>query len=156
MGNADGTTYRSVSLRVNGRVYNVSVKDNEILLDVLRDKLHLTGTKKGCELGVCGACTVLIDGQPVNSCLVLACAQQGRDITTIEGLEQGGTLHPIQRAFVHEGTIQCGYCTPGMVVSAKALIDRNPDPSDEEIRTALSGSLCRCTGYTSIIRAVKN
>jgi 4-hydroxybenzoyl-CoA reductase subunit alpha len=148
--------HRSIELRVNGRTYNVSVKDNEILLDVLRDKLHLTGTKKGCELGVCGACTVLIDGEPVNSCLVLASSQEGHDITTIEGLEQDGTLHPIQKSFINEGAIQCGYCTPGMILSARALIDRNPDPSDDEIKTALSGSLCRCTGYTAIMRAVKN
>jgi len=156
LGSAEGSRYRSISLRVNGRTYNVAVKDNETLLDVLRDKLRLTGTKKGCELGVCGACTVLIDGEAVNSCLLLASAQQGREITTIEGLERDGNLNPIQKAFIHEGAIQCGYCTPGMVISAKALIDSNPDPSDEEIRTALSGSLCRCTGYTSIIRAVKN
>jgi 4-hydroxybenzoyl-CoA reductase alpha subunit len=156
LGNREETRYRSISLLVNGRTYNVAVKANETLLDVLRDRLRLTGTKKGCELGVCGACTVLIDGEPVNSCLLLASAQQGREITTIEGLERDGALHPVQKAFVHEGAIQCGYCTPGMIISAKALIDRNPCPSDEEIRTALSGSLCRCTGYTGIIRAVKN
>lgn len=156
MEKTNATEYRSISLRVNGRTYNVSVKDNEILLDVLRDKLHLTGTKKGCELGVCGACTILIDDEPANSCLVLASSVKGHDITTIEGIEHGGVLHPLQRAFIHEGAIQCGYCTPGMVISAKALIDRNPDPSVEEIKTALGGNLCRCTGYTSIIRAVKN
>ncbi|MFH1313651.1 MAG: molybdopterin cofactor-binding domain-containing protein [Candidatus Eisenbacteria bacterium] len=156
MGAAGATVYRNIELRVNGRTYNVSVKDNEILLDVLRDKLRLTGTKKGCELGVCGACTVLIDGEPVNSCIVLASSQEGHDITTIEGLERDGTLHPIQKSFIREGAIQCGYCTPGMILSAKALIDRSPDPSDEEIKTALSGNLCRCTGYTAIIRAVKN
>jgi 4-hydroxybenzoyl-CoA reductase alpha subunit len=156
LGDGAKIIHRSISLRVNGRTYNVSVKDNETLLDVLRDKLHLTGTKKGCELGVCGACTVLIDGEPVNSCLILASQQEDRDITTIEGLERDGVLDPIQKSFISEGAIQCGYCTPGMILSAKALIDRNPDPSDEDIRTALSGNLCRCTGYTSIIRAVKN
>lgn len=156
MANQDAGDYRSISLRVNGRTYNVAVKHNEVLLDVLRDRLHLTGTKKGCELGVCGACTVLVDGEPVNSCLVLASAQHGREITTIEGLAHEGILHPLQQAFVHEGAIQCGYCTPGAILSAKALIDRNPDPSEEEIKAALSGNLCRCTGYTRIIRAVKN
>jgi aerobic-type carbon monoxide dehydrogenase small subunit (CoxS/CutS family) len=156
LGDGGATVHRNIVLRVNGQTYNVSVKDNEILLDVLRDKLHLTGTKKGCELGVCGACTVLIDGEPVNSCLVLASAQEGHDITTIEGLERDGVLHPIQQAFINEGAIQCGYCTPGMILSARALVDRSPDPSEDDIRTALSGSLCRCTGYTAIIRAVKN
>jgi len=153
---SDHPRYKNVTLKVNGQIYNVSVKDNETLLDVIRDKLHLTGTKKGCDLGVCGACTVLIDGEPMNSCLLLASTMQGREITTIEGVATDGALHPIQRAFVHEGAIQCGYCTPGMVISAKALIDENPDPSDEEIKNALSGNLCRCTGYTGIIRAVKN
>jgi len=153
---SDHPRYKNVTLKVNGQIYNVSVKDNETLLDVIRDKLHLTGTKKGCDLGVCGACTVLIDGEPMNSCLLFASTMQGREITTIEGVATDGALHPIQRAFVHEGAIQCGYCTPGMVISAKALIDENPDPSDEEIKNALSGNLCRCTGYTGIIRAVKN
>jgi 4-hydroxybenzoyl-CoA reductase subunit alpha len=154
--NQDESGYGNITLEVNGRIYNVSVRDNETLLDVLRDKLRLTGTKKGCDLGVCGACTVLVDGEPMNSCLLLASTMQGRRITTIEGIAEDGRLHPLQHAFVQEGAIQCGFCTPGMVVSAKALIDRNPDPSDEEIKDALSGNLCRCTGYTGIIRAVKN
>ncbi|MEW5937287.1 MAG: molybdopterin cofactor-binding domain-containing protein [Candidatus Thermoplasmatota archaeon] len=150
------SSYRAISLRVNGQTHHLSVKDNATLLDVLRDHLHLTGTKKGCELGVCGACTVLLDGQPVNSCLVLACTVEGHEITTIEGLERDGVMHPIQRAFVEEGAVQCGYCTPGMIMSAKALIDRSPDPTEEEIKNALGGNLCRCTGYSAIIRAVKH
>jgi 4-hydroxybenzoyl-CoA reductase alpha subunit len=153
---SDESRYRNIALNVNGQNYNVSVKDNETLLDVLRDKLHLTGTKKGCDLGVCGACTVLVDGEPMNSCLLLACTMEGRGIATIEGIARDGKLHPIQRAFVEEGAIQCGFCTPGMVISAKSLVDNNPDPPDEEVKGALSGNLCRCTGYTGILRAVKN
>ena len=148
--------YRIVVLKVNGEEHSVAVKEGETLLDVLRDKLRLTGTKKGCNLGVCGACTVLINGDPKNSCLLLAAACEGAEITIIEGVAQDGRLHPLQRSFINHGAIQCGFCTPGMVLSALALIQCNPDPSEEEIKEALSGNLCRCTGYTSIIKAVKN
>ena len=148
--------HRIVTLKVNGEEHSVAVKDGETLLDVLRDKLRLTGTKKGCNLGVCGACTVLVNGQPKNSCLLLAAACEGDEIKTIEGVAKEGTLHPVQRAFVNHGAIQCGFCTPGMVISALSLITHNPDPSEEEIKEALSGNLCRCTGYTRIIEAVKS
>ncbi|MFQ6109893.1 MAG: molybdopterin-dependent oxidoreductase, partial [Candidatus Aminicenantales bacterium] len=148
--------FNIITLRVNGEEHAVAVKEGETLLDVLREKLRLTGTKKGCNLGVCGACTVLVDGEPKNSCLLLASACEGTEITTIEGIAQGGKLHPLQRSFINHGAIQCGFCTPGMVVSAYALIQRNPNPSEEEIREALSGNLCRCTGYTRIIKAVKS
>jgi len=148
--------HRLVVLKVNGEEYSVAVKGGETLLDVLRDKLRLTGTKKGCNLGVCGACTVLVDGEPENSCLLLAAACQGAEITTVEGIANQGTLHPLQQAFINHGAVQCGFCTPGMILSAVALIKRNPDPIEAEIREALSGNLCRCTGYTRIIEAVKN
>jgi len=146
---------RSQTLKVNGQEYSVAIDSGETLLDVLRDKLRLTGTKKGCNLGDCGACTVLIDGEAMNSCLLLASEMQGREITTIEGLEPNGELTPLQKAFVNEGAIQCGFCTPGAVMSATALIEKNPDPTDDEIRDALTGNLCRCTGYMGILRAVK-
>ena len=146
---------RSIQMNVNGEIYEVSVKPNETLLDVLRDKLDLTGTKKGCDTGQCGACTVLLEGKPVNSCLVLAVEAHGKDILTIEGLARNGHLHPLQTAFVQEGAVQCGYCTPGMLLSAKALLDENPKPSDEAIKKAIEGNLCRCTGYTGIIKAIQ-
>jgi len=152
----DKGQHRIIVLKVNGEEHSVAVKDGEILLDVLRDKLSLTGTKKGCNLGVCGACTVLIDGEPKNSCLLLASSYEGKEITTIEGIVRDGRLHPLQRAFLNHGAIQCGFCTPGMVMSTLALIRQNPDPTEEEIKEALSGNLCRCTGYTRIIEAVKN
>ncbi len=147
---------RIVVLQVNGEEYTVAAKDGETLLDVLRDKLRLTGTKKGCNLGVCGACTVLVDGVPKNSCLLLAASCQGVEITTIEGLAQEGKLHPLQRAFINHGAVQCGFCSPGMILSAASLIKQNPDPSEAEIREALAGNLCRCTGYVRIMEAVKN
>ena len=143
-----------VSITVNGRAHEVAVKPGATLLDVLRDELRLTGTKQGCELGDCGACTVLLDGKAVNSCLTLALEADGRNVETIEGISDGDGLHPIQRAFVETGAIQCGFCTPGVVVRSKALLDANPQPTDHEIRTALSGNLCRCTGYSKIIEAV--
>ncbi|UCF78691.1 MAG: molybdopterin-dependent oxidoreductase [Candidatus Eiseniibacteriota bacterium] len=148
--------HRLIVLKVNGESYPLAVRDGDTLLDVLRDKLRLTGTKKGCDLGACGACTVLLDGEPRNSCLILAAACEGKEITTIEGIGKDGGLHPVQRAFVNHGAIQCGFCTSGMVMSAVALVERNPDPTAAEIREALSGNLCRCTGYGRIVEAVKN
>jgi carbon-monoxide dehydrogenase small subunit len=123
-------------------------------LDFLRDDLNLTGTKKGCDQGSCGACTVLVDGKPINACLVLAMEVDGREILTIEGLSKGKELHPLQEAFIHYGAVQCGYCTPGMILSAKALLDENPCPTEEEVRVAISGNLCRCTGYRKIVDAI--
>jgi len=145
-----------IVLHINGEDRSVAVRDGETLLGVLRDKLRLTGTKKGCDRGVCGACTVLIDGEPKNSCCLLAAACEGFEITTIEGIARDGKLHPLQRAFISHGAVQCGYCSPGMILSALSLIEMNPDPSDEEIKEALSGNLCRCTGYSKILAAVKN
>ena len=142
-------------LKVNGLEYRVLTEPTRTLLEVLREDLGLTGTKLGCGEGDCGACTVLLDGKAVNSCLVLATNVPGHEVTTIEGLARDGELHPLQKAFVQEGAVQCGYCTPGMVLSAKALLDANPDPDEEEIRAALSGNLCRCTGYVRIVRAVQ-
>ncbi len=143
------------TLNVNGQIHRLAVDPGETLLDALRDKLRLTGTKKGCNVGDCGACTVLVDGEAMNSCLLLAAEMEGKAITTIEGLARNGELSPIQQAFVHEGAIQCGFCTPGMVVSATALLNRDPAPSTDEIKEALAGNLCRCTGYAGILRAVQ-
>ena len=145
----------SRTLAVNGDTYTVAIEPGETLLDVLREKLRLTGTKKGCNVGDCGACTVLVDGEPMNSCLLLASELEGKAITTIEGLAKDGELSPVQKAFVHEGGIQCGFCTPGMVISATALLDKSPSPTTDEIKEALSGNLCRCTGYSGILRAVQ-
>ncbi|NIS88548.1 MAG: molybdopterin-dependent oxidoreductase, partial [Woeseiaceae bacterium] len=144
------------TLNVNGRQYTVAIDDGETLVDVLRDKLQLTGAKKGCGQGDCGACTVLIDDEAVNSCLVLASTVNDKAITTIEGLDESGELTALQKSFVNEGGMQCGFCTPGMVMSASALLRNKPDPATEEIKEALVGNLCRCTGYTGIMRAVQN
>ncbi len=144
-----------IVLKVNGKEYSLEVKPNEILLNVLRDRLHLTGTKYGCGIGECGACMVLLNGRPIASCQTLAVCQSGQEITTIEGLAQNGKLHPLQEAFVDEGAVQCGYCTSGMILSAKALLDKNPDPTTDEIQEAIRGNLCRCTGYVNIIKAIK-
>ena len=144
-----------ITLTVNGEPYEALVKPNSTLLDVLRDQLELTGTKRGCDTGDCGSCTVIMDGRPVNACLVLALKADGKEITTIEGLAEGTKLHPIQEAFVEYGAIQCGFCTPGMVLSAKALLDRNPKPSEEEIKTGIASNLCRCTGYIKIVEAIQ-
>ncbi|MDR7402952.1 MAG: (2Fe-2S)-binding protein [Armatimonadota bacterium] len=143
-----------MTLRVNGGAYRVRAEAARTLLEVLREDLGLTGTKCGCDEGDCGACTVLLDGEPVNACLVLAVHAQGREITTVEGLADG-RWHPVQEAFAAEGAVQCGFCTPGMLLSAVALLARNPDPAEEDIRRGLSGNLCRCTGYVRIVRAVR-
>ena len=154
--NKNNIQHHVIVLHVNNEEHSVAVKDGETLLEVLREKLRLTGTKKGCNMGVCGACTILLDGEPKNSCLLLASACQGYNITTIEGIAVNGKLHPLQRSFINHGAVQCGYCSPGMILSAYALIQKNPDPSDEDIKDALAGNLCRCTGYIKILEAVKN
>ena len=143
-----------IELKVNGETYGLAVEPWRTLQAVLRDNLGLTGAKDACSTGDCGACTVIMDGKPVVSCLVLAVEAQGKEILTIEGLAQKGQLHPLQEAFIELGAIQCGYCTPGMILSAKALLDENPKPSEAEVKNAISGNLCRCTGYTKIIEAI--
>jgi aerobic carbon-monoxide dehydrogenase small subunit len=143
-----------IQLTINGQPVEAVVEPNRTLLQLLREDLGLTGTKHGCGLGDCGACTVILDGQPVNSCLVLAIQANGGEVLTIEGLAENGKLHPIQQAFVDRGAIQCGFCTPGMILSAKALLDANPKPTEQEIRMAISGNLCRCTGYQKIVEAI--
>jgi carbon-monoxide dehydrogenase small subunit len=140
---------------VNGRTHEVSAHPAERLLDVLRERIGLTGAKEGCGTGQCGACTVLMDGRPVLACMMFVADAADREITTIEGLAPPGELHPLQRAFVDHGAVQCGFCTPGMILSAKALLDENPKPSDDEIARALAGNLCRCTGYRKILDAVR-
>lgn len=143
-----------ITLKVNGKQYDLNVKPNMTLIEVIRDELKLTGTKESCGMGECGACTVIMNGKTVDSCLVLAPQADGAEITTIEGIGES-ELHPVQKAFIDEWAIQCGYCTPGMVMSAVSLLDKNPNPTEDEIREALSGNLCRCTGYAKIIRAVE-
>ena len=150
-------TKELLRLRVNGEAHVVAAEPHHTLLEVLREELQLTGTKHGCELGECGACTVLVDGVPVLSCLTLpAQMSDGAEVTTVEGLAAGATLHPLQTAFAEEGAAQCGYCTPGMLMAAKALLDENPRPSRDEIAHAISGNLCRCTGYTAIYEAIES
>ena len=143
-------------MTVNGEEVVMPVEPSAMLVEVLRDRLELTGTKVACGEGECGACTVLLDGEPVNSCLVPAVKAQGREVTTVEGLAAPGNLHPLQKAFVEHGAVQCGYCTPGMLMSAQALLDRNPAPTEDEIRLAISGNLCRCTGYAKIVEAISS
>lgn len=143
-----------IQLTVNGEQVRVDVRPDETLLDVLRSRLKLTGTKKGCGKGDCGTCTVLLNGRAVRSCLVLAPTANGKDVLTVEGLARDGKLHPLQETFLEEGAVQCGFCTPGMLISAKALLDEVEEPTEEEIKMGLSGNLCRCTGYTKIISAV--
>lgn len=144
-----------IEFSLNDRPVAVDVDPGITLLDLLREHLHLTGTKKSCGIGECGACTVIVDGEPVNSCLFLAGQAEGKSIYTVEGLAQDGELNRLQKSFLENHAVQCGFCTPGMLMSAKALLLRNPHPTDEEIRRALSGNLCRCTGYESIIQAVR-
>jgi len=146
---------KQIKLKVNGFEYPVLIKPHWTLLDVLRDEIGLTGTKKGCDRGECGACTVIMNGEAVLSCLVLAIQCQGKEILTIEGLARDGRLDPLQDAFVKQGAIQCGFCTPGMIMASRALLNKDPRPSEEEIKRGLSGNLCRCTGYTKIIAAVQ-
>ena len=145
---------RTITLNVNGTDYNITVDTNRTLADVLRYQLGLTGTKQGCGRGNCGTCTVLVNGKAVNSCLVLAVEMVGRNIVTIEGLAHDGKLHPIQDAFIRHGAVQCGYCTPGLILTTKAFLDENPKPSEEEVRAAITGNICRCTGYVKVVKAI--
>lgn len=141
---------------VNDKTYSIDVEPDMRLIDALRYKLGLTGVKEGCGEGECGACTIIMDGQAVNSCLVMAVQARGKKIITIEGLEKNGELDPLQKAFIENGAVQCGYCTPGMIMSAKALLLKNPNPTEEEIREAIAGNICRCTGYNNIVKAIKS
>ena len=145
---------KQINLKVNGEEQQVEIEPNRLLLQVLRDNLGLTGTKEGCSIGVCGACSVIIDGRLVSSCLTLAAGCAGKNIETIEGLAQDGKLHPLQQAFIEYGGFQCGICTPGQIMAAKALLDENPNPSEDEVKEWMSGNLCRCTGYYKILEAV--
>ena len=145
---------RPIKLRINGRDVEVWIEPDDLLLDVLRERLSLTGARRGCETSYCGACSVIIGNKIVHSCLVLAISAQGQEITTIEGLAENGQLHPLQEAFIRHGSFQCGYCTPGMILAAKALLNSNPHPTEEEIKRSLDGNLCRCTGYQKIIQAI--
>ena len=146
---------RRIKLRVNGQEHELFVDTKITLVDLLREEMGLTGTNKGCSTGECGACTVIKDGDAVNSCLVLAVDADGADITTIEGLAQNGNLDPLQQAFIDEGAVQCGFCTPGMILVAKDFLRKNPSPEEEDYSTAISGNLCRCTGYVKIVNAIK-
>lgn len=146
---------REITLRVNGSEETLAINDADTLLEVLRDRLKLWSVREGCGVGACGTCTVLMEGRPVSSCFLLAARAAGHEIITLEGLGEGRALHPIQQAFVQERALQCAYCTPGFVLSVKALLEENPNPSDDEIREYLSGNLCRCAGYADILRAVR-
>ncbi len=147
---------KKIQMTLNGKSITLEVSAHRLLLDLLRDEIGLIGTKEGCGTGDCGACTVFLNGKPVNSCLILSGELDGADIVTIEGLKIGPELHPIQKAFIQDGGAQCGYCTPGMLMMAKAFLDENLSPTEEEIRFALSGNLCRCTGYAKIVQAVQD
>lgn len=146
----------NIAININGKRISLEVDSDQTLLDAIREELELTGTKKGCEQGDCGACTVLLNGKPINSCLVLAVQADGQEISTIEGMASDEGLHPIQEAFIEHGAVQCGFCTPAMVLNTKALLDENSDPGKEEIKQAISGTLCRCTGYVQIIDAIQS
>ena len=145
-----------MTFTINGEIYEGEIDVRRTLLEVLRENFGLTGTKKGCNEGECGTCTVLLDGKPVSSCLVLAVEAQGRMIETVEGLEQNGELHRLQQAFIEHGAFQCGFCTPGVLMAAKGLLNENPKPSEEEVRRAIAGNLCRCTGYNKYVEAILN
>jgi carbon-monoxide dehydrogenase small subunit len=147
---------KKIRVTLNGKRTELDVPTHRLLLDLLRDEIGLTGTKEGCGTGDCGACTVLLNGKPVNSCLIFSGELDGADVVTIEGLKIGPELHPVQQAFIQDGGVQCGYCTSGMLMMSKALLDENPDPSEEDIRFAISGNLCRCTGYAKIVKAVQD
>jgi len=147
---------KKITLNINNKLYEMEIAPNRILADLLREDLGLTGTKKSCEIGVCGSCTVLLDGAAVNSCLILAVDCEGKKITTIEGVSQNEKLDRLQESFVDTGAVQCGFCTPGMILSAKALLTVNPKPTEFEIRKAIAGNLCRCTGYAKIVEAIKS
>jgi carbon-monoxide dehydrogenase small subunit len=146
---------KMIRLEINKETYEVEVENRRTLLEVIRDDLHLMGTKKMCDMGECGSCTVIMDGLAVNSCLVLALDAEGKKIETIEGVAKGDQLHPIQEAFVNQGAVQCGFCTPGMVMTTKAFLEKNPNPTEEEIKIAISGNFCRCTGYVRIVEAIR-
>jgi carbon-monoxide dehydrogenase small subunit len=143
-----------IQLKVNDEIYEVAVHPHRTLLEVLREELDLTGTKRACNIGDCGSCTVILEGKPVVSCLTLAVEADGKDIFTVEGLAQDGEMHPLQKSFVERGAVQCGFCTPGMLMSAKALLDENPNSVEGEVRIAIAGNLCRCTGYVKIVEAI--
>lgn len=146
---------RLITLTVNGTPYEVAVEPRQSLLQLLREELHLTGTKEGCSEGECGACTVILDGKTVDACLIFALEAQGHAVVTIEGLAQGDQLHPVQKAFAEHGAVQCGFCTPGMILAAKALLDSQPHPTEDQIRQGIAGNLCRCTGYVKIVEAIQ-
>lgn len=143
-----------LTLKVNGKHYSVRVTAGDLLVDVLREQIGFTGVKKGCDVGVCGACTITLDGKAVKSCLTLALQARGKEVLTIEGLARDGHLHPIQQSFIDHAAVQCGFCTPGMIMSAKALLDEKPNPTEDDVKVAISGNLCRCTGYLAIKRAI--
>jgi carbon-monoxide dehydrogenase small subunit len=145
---------KTIQLSINGRHYTVDVEPHWTLLDMLRNELGMLGTKRGCDKGDCGTCTVLVNGRPVNACLYLAVRANSKEILTVEGLETDEGLHPLQKAFLQKGAVQCGFCTPGMLMTAVSLLDENPSPSEEEVRCAISGNLCRCTGYQHIVEAI--
>lgn len=145
-----------IKLNVNHRKYDLDIQPNALLVDVIRDVLGLTGTKKGCEIGECGACTIIMDGKAINACLVLAIQAEGSVVLTIEGIANNGNLHPVQKAFLEHDAVHCGYCSPGMILSAVCLLEQNPNPTDYEIKEAIAGNLCRCTGYQQIIEAIKS
>ncbi|MBN1850108.1 MAG: (2Fe-2S)-binding protein [Deltaproteobacteria bacterium] len=147
-------TLKEITFTINGQVQTLTIQPWRTLLEIIREDLQLTGTKEGCGQGECGSCTVIMDGKTVNSCLVPAVEADGKEIITIEGLSKGDTLHPIQQAFVEHSGMQCGFCTPGMIMSTKGLLDRNPNPNEAEIREGISGNFCRCTGYTKIIESI--
>jgi len=144
----------SLNLKINGEAHQISVDSHWSLLDTLRDQLQMTGTKKGCDEGDCGACTVILEGKAVTSCMVLAMDAHGTEVVTVEGLASGTKLHPVQEAFVNQGGVQCGFCTPGLIMSAAAFLQENPDPTEEDVRYAIGGNLCRCTGYSKVVEAI--